>query len=522
MAGIPKDGLKDGKLLQAWLNGLPEEKRLPFARVIAHRAAMRALPFIASYISEDKSKKGNVPDLTLTLFRVNAISRAGVLYPAREIDAAADAARAAARAASFAAADAASAAMWKAVTTDARALVASGADAVLASPLWPDGAPDFWQGFDRDFRRVLTEQKIWSVWLDWWQARVDGTASWGLPPALEQEVETRIALGDGRKDFWDREPEAVNAEIADWVEVAKAAARRPSQPQPPEPEAGPGPQYALKDGKLSETASEPGANELAAQAALHARLQRQAAELAAACLPLGNRYPALAGAAAEYSTLVSAAIADLDVTGVWSVGGALAGFAQAFREQNSARTLTDPLEPHVDALLQSVIRQHGAFILGFTQGRDLVGRADAFALDAARLAEITVPGNILLGELTDNRNLVNDETRALHQPVRDVVHEYGWSAGRNGYAAYLINRNAIRAIIKLTVGKEPTIAGIGGALALAAAYAGVPLPEFAPVAFAFLRDNSQALLTFFAHSPEMRAYIEWALGVLGVDKDSRD
>ncbi len=75
-----------------------------------------------------------------------------------------------------------------------------------------------------DFRRAFENQKIWAVWLEWWQARVDGAPSWGLPPALEQEVETRIALGDGRKDFWDRDPAEVNAEIAGWVEEARRKA----------------------------------------------------------------------------------------------------------------------------------------------------------------------------------------------------------------------------------------------------------------------------------------------------------
>ncbi|PWV97679.1 hypothetical protein DFR52_106203 [Hoeflea marina] len=289
----------------------------------------------------------------------------------------------------------------------------------------------------------------------------------------------------------------------------------PSVNQPPTPESGPGPKYGVVDGRLAALASPPPDDETTAQERLIARLKRDIGVLNELAKPIGNSHPHLAGAIAEYGELLSASIEEMDVTGLWSVGSSLAGYAQAFRDQNIARTLSEPLEPQLDGLLQSVVRQHGAFILGFEEGRDLVSRADEFALDRNRLAEIEQPGNELLEELTENAALVDDATRDLHAPVRDYLHDVGWMANRAGYSGYLIIRNSIRAVIHLTIGKEPTVAAIVGALAGVSVMAGDPNMNFLRAALPFLRENAPQLIAFFNHSPEMKAYVEWALRIVG-------
>lgn len=283
---------------------------------------------------------------------------------------------------------------------------------------------------------------------------------------------------------------------------------------PVTPEAGPGPQYGVRDGKLAILSAVPTEDEQTAQERLVARLKRDLAALVELSKPIGNSHPHLAGAIAEYRELMSVNIDELDVTGLWAVGSSLAGYAQAFREQNVARTLSEPLEPQLDGLLQSVVRQHGALILGFEEGRDLVRRADEFALDRDRLAEIEEPGNELLGELSENSELVDDATRAVHTPVRDYLHDVGWAVNRAGYTGYLIIRNSVRAAIHLTVGREINIAAIAGALVGVSAIAGDPSMEFLRATLPFLREYGAQLCAFFNHSPEMRAYVEWALSVI--------
>ena len=65
------------------------------------------------------------------------------------------------------------------------------------------------------------ERGDWGVWGDWIVSATIGRGPFDLPAHIGYQVEKRIALGDGREDFWDREPEAINTEIAGWVEEAR-------------------------------------------------------------------------------------------------------------------------------------------------------------------------------------------------------------------------------------------------------------------------------------------------------------
>ena len=287
---------------------------------------------------------------------------------------------------------------------------------------------------------------------------------------------------------------------------------------PVEPSPGPGPQYRPREGKLSEDVSAPSVDEAEKQSSLHLRLRADALKLAASLHRVANRFPELASTSTEYAKLLESNTIDVDVPGVWSVGGALSIFARSYREQNIARTLAEPLEPQLDASLQNVVRQHGAFILGFREGRDLVQRADEFAIDNARIQQIEVPGVILLGELTENRDLVDDRTRALHRPIRDSLAEFGWVGSRVSYTAYLIVRNAVRAIIKYTVGENRSVGEVLAIMTGVSVVAGDPNAEFIRAAVPILQHYGSQLLAFFNHSPEMRAYVEWALHILDIDK----
>jgi hypothetical protein len=189
---------------------------------------------------------------------------------------------------------------------------------------------------------------------------------------------------------------------------------------------------------------------------------------------------------------------------------------------NEARTISDPLEPGIAAKLASLVRQHGAFILGFEQGRNLVHRADEFALDAARFAELEAHGNPLLKELATNRNLVEERTLKIHQTIYDAVFTGGWQVSRTGYAAYLIIRNSFRAMVRYTVGQDLNVGSVASLLAAGSVLAGDPTAEFVRAAIPALQEHGAQLLAFFNHSPEMRAYIEWALALLSHDAGAPD
>jgi len=265
--GIPAAGFVDRDGLKAWLDSLPEADHELFSRIIAHRAAMRVLPFAARAFSTRLADWDAPFVLTQAVFRTNLTSRVAIKYQTRAFsnaavsaahaaysaanaasaasDAAAPAADAASAAgdalaveadaasASAASASADAAAIWETVSADAQALI--GAAALLDTPLWPGGAPGWWREEWAGMQHYLGSlpdrvgggpgSGQWQVWLDLYGARAEGQSSWDLPEAVAERLEMRITLGDGRGDFWERKPEVINAEISGWVDAARAAQR---------------------------------------------------------------------------------------------------------------------------------------------------------------------------------------------------------------------------------------------------------------------------------------------------------
>ncbi len=375
-------------------------------------------------------------------------------------------------------------------------------------PLWPFGESEWVAEQRKSFFSLPIEDL--DIWQTWYERVAAGRPSFGLMAKGDEELAVKIALQED--DFWDRDFREINGEIKQWLDEARG------ENVPAEPETGPGPQYTLIGGRLAETSSAPLGSEAQSQHALHMRLKSAADELASASQKIDNSHSRLAGAIREFADILDCETEEIDVTGLWAVGGALTGFAQALREQNVNRTLAEPLEPELDAQLQNVVRQHGALIMGFEEGRDLVSRADEFNLDQDRLREIEKPGNQILGCLSEDKSLVDENTRNLHSPVRDYVGEFGWTTSRGGYTAYLIVRNAVRAIIRISVGDNPNIGAVLGLLAGTSVLAGDPNMEFIKAAIPFLQHNGAQMLAFFKHSPEMYSYVEWMLSILEKDK----
>jgi hypothetical protein len=136
---------------------------------------------------------------------------------------------------------------WRAVSYDAKAIEQFNDPRALSnSKLWLGDTPDVWRQLNRRFQTKLStldyssagQSDNWMVWVDWYNSVVDGKNSFDLPTAVADALDQRIALGDGREDFWDREPGAINREIAAWVEDARRLAETLQQTSTPnDPEA---------------------------------------------------------------------------------------------------------------------------------------------------------------------------------------------------------------------------------------------------------------------------------------------
>ena len=214
-----------------------------------HRVALRAIPlFHGSFANESE----NANETAIAVFRANAVTRVALKYGGSEIVRAnADAANAAstfgniaARAAALAAraaydgdgadTDAVSAAVlvaralgtdafWSAVTIDARVLEQVGDPLRLRhSALWENGVPEFWRTqVGKTTSRLLSASLGWKTWLDWFKSISDGAPAFGLPTKIADDLEIRIAHGNWREGFWEREATEINAEIAGWVAEAR-------------------------------------------------------------------------------------------------------------------------------------------------------------------------------------------------------------------------------------------------------------------------------------------------------------
>ncbi|TWD54433.1 hypothetical protein FB480_103344 [Agrobacterium vitis] len=529
--------------LEVYLRSRPVEE----ARVIALRCALRVIPLQeAALRSNGVAHQVKLQSIT-AIFRACFISWAKLSYPTVEIqyaDRAAATAGAAASAtyapaaicaayataaaavattyaevaadaaafaaAAFAAVDGSNAVIWLMVRDDLLFVQNSGPSHGLGGAIWGigrklDSIKDAEEQFETQLGNLGDQ---WSVIWDFYVSVRDGTLPFPHLGARHEEVIVGVATEE--EAFWDRDPDDVMMEIAERLLDGIEEPSVITPPTPPEPEPGSGPQYDILEGKLGIVTSQPAANEVDKQARLFERLRRNVDRLVSAAHKIDNSHPNLAFSIREYAELMDTSLAELDVTGVWSVGSSLAGFAQSFREQNRNRTLAEPLEPEVDGLLQSVIRQHGAFIIGFEEGRDLVDRADRFALDADKLSGLEESGNPLIAELASNADLVNVGTRAVHKSISDGVHEFGWKTARVGYAAYLVIRNVVLRTIKVTV----AIGALGSGITFLSAMSGDPNMEFLRASIPFLQANAQDLLAFFSHSPEMLAYVQWALHVI--------
>ncbi|MCF1470983.1 hypothetical protein FS763_03445 [Agrobacterium vitis] len=366
---------------------------------------------------------------------------------------------------------------------------------------------------DAKFKNEISNLgRFWdSVFLDWYSYIQSGEYDY-LYDGYDSESNL-LGIAHEANEFWERDPDEVMKDISERLRVEENLSEA-TVSSPPEPEPGPGPHYDIIDGKLGIVASPPHSDEVNTQTKLFERLCRDIDRLVSAAHKIDNSHPNLAFSIREYAALLDTSLDALDVTGIWAVGGSLAGFAQSFREQNRNRTLAEPLEPEVDGLLQSVVRQHGAFIMGFEEGRDLVDRADQFALDSEKFHGLEESGNPLIAELASNADLVSDDARAVHKSVSDVLHDVGWTIARNCYTGFLTIRNAVRIIIKVVLGNDPNAFAFFGGVSAISTICGDPNVDFLRAAVPFLQANTQNLLAFFQHSPEMHSYIKWVLHIV--------
>lgn len=284
-----------------------------------------------------------------------------------------------------------------------------------------------------------------------------------------------------------------------------------------------GPQYGVdREGRLAMLQQVAPTSEIQSQRPLHLRVRKTATEALGVLERAENQYPEIVVVTREYCAALTDPTEKLDPVNLWSIGNGLAALLDGYRNQDVAVSLAQPLEPAEYALLQRLVREHGAFVMGFAAARDLIERADQFALNTQILGEIQPAGMRLLNELTDNTSLVSVGTRKIHRPLRDAANVTGWQVGRAGYTSYITVRNAVAAVARLTIGTENTILNWFGTTSIVAVASTTNEAAVLNEGARMLLNYGPTISQFFAHSPEFLEYIKTALGILEQDRQLRE
>jgi hypothetical protein len=280
---------------------------------------------------------------------------------------------------------------------------------IAGQPLWADGIPKeaarAWNGL----KNILLEASSdWSVWVPWYEARLEGR------PSLGEAFD--VAIARLPYELWKQGPGAINARIRELI-----AEHTPADPIPAQ---GAGPHFGLNavyriDVAIPEL--DDSGNDLH-RLRLQLPLVREAAEdLAGHLNP--NAFPELARNLAAYR----AAIEGEPETITWGVV-----FARGVRLDNAAtaarRQIEDRLQPLLEdaaqEALDSVLTLHGPMILATTEGRELMSDADRMRL--TREEQATLRSDALAVA-----RALNEDAKVIEPPAADVVMDAAETIGQD-------------------------------------------------------------------------------------------
>ncbi|MEO9166836.1 MAG: hypothetical protein ABI230_00380 [Aestuariivirga sp.] len=271
--------------------------------------------------------------------------------------------------------------------------------------LWENNAPPVWwrAQFDAfmDYLAGLDKPKSgnfndWTaVWNAWFVAIAGGRPAFGLPHEHAEALELRIALGDGRKDFWDREPHVINAEIAGWLRDAWDEAAKQLPPEIPSetelPESFPEVQQFTRgpDGKIRMEADPPKAARSRTEHDL-VELYDEAREKAETLGKLSqNQLGAYQDIVRKFIEQLQQNLSDVSINRLWSKAQSLrhilAIHLAEMQKPKDERESSYLLEPDFATKLADAIEQYNVFNVADNRGRQL--DLEKYGPEARKMAE---------------------------------------------------------------------------------------------------------------------------------------
>ena len=242
------------------------------------------------------------------------------------------------------------------------------------------------------------------------------------------------------------------------------------------------------------------------QQALHARLGRRIARLQAQIDRIRNTHPTLAAEFDDFTTFATADLDNLDVASLWSAGAGLDDFVRAL-DAPAAGTMTEPLEPEVRAELRALVRDHTAFIMGFSEGRVLTTRAQALHEIDRKPDELAATLVGVLRSMMATPRLLTEHARHLVQSLNRALDDLPFQTFSVISGGYETGRNGLIAIGRAL---HPLLI-VAGAADIARILAGDAQADTLRVALVYLRDNANTILALAASDRQMAEWLAWLI-----------
>jgi hypothetical protein len=572
---IPENGFTNREELQTWFDALPEDVSRPIAASLAIRAANRAVPFLHLIMSRDERFSNG--QILLGELRPNFVSRVGQKWPKAQIIQATLASSqfvsnslakvldeleeektnsksqsekltisqsqlvlhqfgVAAHLAASVVSDVRmntfvaltsiqfSCALltldaWNEVTYDVNKIAAGITPiSLLDEPLVVSPPPTIWIATRTAFKAHLASLgPDWLIWKDWYDSVVDGKPAFNLPPDLAKDLSLRIALGGNtetyNKAFWDRDPEAINAEISGWLKEARATVA-PEIPAEKDGQIwGVNPDSELLE-PISKTSLQSDA-EISDMESQRPYLLKCAQGLVNEIkLSLSNSTSQLLPRASDYLDAINKQSSDISIPEVYAAGTRLRNAHDRLRHEIEFEGMP-VVAGNIGEAMDSVIALHGPFILSTQRGQELAKRARDDSRTKQQELDYKKKALEFSDALQKSKKLVSPKGKVQVAETNNEI-ATGPHPERSTQIAEYSNHNLLVTTATLISGEIVRAVLAGTTLGQAVIGTG---SMFVNVAAAWLLANAPLLISLAATSPEVLGWLPHYLRWLKIKLD---
>ncbi len=364
------------------------------------------------------------------------------------------------------------------------------ADELYLSKLWkyanpPEEILTSWEGVRSTLENLHNN---WSVWLNWYEAVLNGDP--------EHKSLEEVVL-DVEDEIWDEGPEVVNSVLMKLEKGIRDKRDAPSDPPRLEENS----TFSINGGKLDYLPVLPKETETedVSQQALLSRLKQRLKVLEGERSRLHNQHPVLAQTLEDYSSELSKkTLSEVDVLATWMTGAGLVEQVRSYDSKEKTTRLIE-LEPDVEGLLREICRLHAVFIMGFTEGEKLVRRSSIPLLDKDEWQELLDNQRVFVKGVLAQSEL-SERARIILRELNNNILLAGIKVENAAEIAFPIVKDILFALGKLARSK----------VLLASALISVGLADgMAGAWLTFLQANFGPVVALAAVQPELRDFFDW-------------